>query len=122
METKLSVTFILKGRLPLTKEAADSLEKQQQGLGYHKEVYKGFDKNGKPTNVIYKVRNNRDCSQSINMTKEAYEHMVSATSFPEGFNKSNWAKMSKTKRLEEHLNLICKDLGGVSFTYKVFDD
>ena len=52
METKLSVTFILKGRLPLTKEAADSLEKQQQGLGYHKEVYKGFDKNGKPTNKI----------------------------------------------------------------------
>lgn len=122
METKLSVTFNLKGRLPLTKKVADALEKQQKGLGYHEETYKGINKNGKPVSVTYKVVNNRPCKQSINMAEEAYNYMVSATSFPEGFSKSNWAKMSKTKRLEEHLNLICKDLGGVSFTYKVFDD
>jgi hypothetical protein len=34
----------------------------------------------------------------------------------------DWARMSKIKRLEAHLEETCKALGGISYTYQVFED
>lgn len=125
-ETKLNLNIILPGRTLLSaKECAENLKES-----YQKEVIRvesfTFDKKKKKTikTVEYldiHVRKCRTASQSINMTKEAYDYMVSKEC-PYFAKPKDWARMGKKARLEAHLEETCKALGGISYTYQVFED
>lgn len=117
-EIKISVSVTLPGNVMLTPAEAAQLEKNKEGAGYDSiKVSTG----GKGVKVI-KVKKTKPISQSINMYKEAYEYMTSKDSCPPNIKPFVWVKMKPIKRLEAHLELICKHLGGDSFTYQVFDD
>lgn len=58
---------------------------------------------------------------SKQMTKDAYDYMVSLESCP-AFKKKEWKKMTETERLEYHLADLCKFYHGNNFTYHVFED
>lgn len=59
--------------------------------------------------------------QHINMNVEAYEYMTS-NECPSWAKPKVWAAMSKTQRLEAHLQRTCEHVGGKSFTYEVLED
>lgn len=121
-EIKISVSITLPGGVMLTQAEAKQLEKEKAGTGFDITKLKVEDKKGNKDVLSIKTRKYKSCSQSINMSKEAYDYMTSKDSCLPNIKSYVWAKMNKKQRLEAHLDLVCKALKGTSYTYKVFDD
>ena len=75
-----------------------------------------------PEIITFHTRKCKPATQSLNMSKEAYEYMTSKDSCPPSIKQFVWTQMKPVQRLEAHLDLICKHLRGIYYTYKVFDD
>ena len=121
-EIKLSVSITLQGGVILSQAEADKLKKKKVGTGYDLTRVKVKNKKGNADVLNVRTRKFRTATQNISMYKEAYEYMTSKDSCPTSIKQYVWAKMKPVQRLEVHLNLACKHLGGISYTYKVFDD
>ena len=125
MESKVSLSITLPGRVMLSQEVADTLEKQHQcGYTKHSMMVEWYDKHHKKHKdlISFKTRNCETATQSINMCNDAYYAMIDKTNCPGWCNKKKWSNMSKRQRLEAHLQRITESLGGTSFTYEVFED
>ena len=70
----------------------------------------------------YHTRKCIPARQTVNISKEAYTYMVGNNSAPSHITHKAWIGMSKKERLQTHLKMIADDLGGTSYTYKVFED
>lgn len=70
----------------------------------------------------YHTRKCIPARQTVNISKEAYAYMVGNDSTPFHITRKAWIGMSKKERLQTHLKMIADDLGGTSYTYKVFED
>jgi hypothetical protein len=57
------------------------------------------------------------CSQIINMTKEAYDYMISNK--PNRLSNKEWNALNLNQKLEAHFKITSESLSGKSFTYKV---
>ena len=121
-EIKVSVSITLQGGVVLTQAEAEQLEKNKVGTGYDLTRIRVKDKKGNADVINVRTRKFRTITQTISMCKEAYEYMTSKDSCPTSIKQYVWAKMKPIQRLEAHLDLICKHLRGISYTYKVFDD
>lgn len=121
-EIKVSVSITLQGGVMLTQAEAEQLEKNKVGTGYDLTRVKVKNKKGNAEVLNVRTRKSRTVTQTISMYKEAYEYMTSKDSCPISIKQYVWAKMKPVQRLEVHLDLVCKHLGGISYTYKVFDD
>lgn len=75
-----------------------------------------------PEIITFYTRKCKSAIQSLNMSKEAYEYMISKDSCPPCFKPREWSTMNKKERLEAHLQRTVEHLGGVSYTYQVFED
>lgn len=124
-ETKLNLNIILPGRVLLSSQECEEnpklLEKQVirvESLKKDKKKKK-LIKDVEYLNIY--VRTCRPASQSINLTKQAYDYMTSKDC-PSFVKPKDWSRMSKIKKLEAHLEETCKALGGISYTYQVFED
>lgn len=131
-EVKLSLNIKLQGRVLLSQEEADSLEKQGQH-GYSVQqmtVEWGKKGNTKKDRITIRTRNARHAIQSINICKEAYDYMTAKSKKKEEdayycpyFSKpAKWFPLSKKERLEAHLKEIAASRGGVVESYHVFED
>lgn len=123
IEPKVSLTITLQGRVMLSQEEAKSLEKQS-GKGYDKFsmiIENPHNKKDRET-IKFSTRRNRTISQHLNINKEAYRYMTDNSSCPENIKMSQWGKMSNKEKLEAHMQLICESLGGLAYSYEVFDD
>lgn len=81
------------------------------------------DTNGtNPEIITFHTRKCKPATQSLNMSKEAYEYMIDKDSCPSWSKPSKWAAMSEKERLEAHLQRTVEHLGGTSYTYQVFED
>ena len=121
-EIKVSVSITLQGGVMLTQAEAEQLEKNKVGTGYGLTRIKVKNKKGNADVLNVRTRKYRTATQTISMYKEAYEYMTSKDSCPSSIKQFVWVKMKPVQRLEAHLDLVCKSLGGISYTYKVFDD
>ena len=115
-EIKVSVSITLQGGVMLTQAEAEQLEKNKVGTGYDLTKIKVKGKKGNADIINMRTRKSRTATQTISMFKEAYEYC------PPSIKQFVWTKMKPVQRLEAHLDLICKHLRGISYTYKVFDD
>lgn len=125
-EIKLNLNIVLRGRTLLSaKECAENPKESFEKQVIRVESAKPDKKKKKLIKTVeyldIHVRKCRTASQSINMTKEAYDYMVSKEC-PYFAKPKDWVRMSKVKRLEAHLEETCKALGGISYTYQVFED
>lgn len=118
----MSVSITLQGGVMLTQAEAKQLEKNKAGTGYDLTRIRVEDKKGNADVINVRTRKFRTVTQTISMCKEAYEYMTSKDGCPHNIKKFIWTTMNKKQRLEAHLDLVCKHLGGISYTYKVFDD
>jgi hypothetical protein len=81
------------------------------------------DKNGKnPEIITFYTRKCKPATQTINMSKEAYEYMISKDSCPPCFKPREWSAMNKKERLEAHLKRTAEHLGGTLYSYQIFGD
>lgn len=138
-EIKLSLSVELRGRTALSKE--ECLKTTQKAIttknGKKRTVTKvveDWDKMEKhtmrvtgtndtnPEIITFHTRKCKPATQSLDMSKEAYEYMIDKGSCPSWSKPSKWAAMSEKERLEAHLQKIVEHLGGVSYTYQVFED
>lgn len=111
-EIKLSLSIELQGSTMLSKE--ECLKTTQETI---------TTKNGRKREVItFHTRKCKPATQSLNMSKEAYEYMIDKDSCPSWSKPSKWAAMSEKERLEAHLQRTVEHLGGTSYTYQVFED
>lgn len=60
------------------------------------------------------------CQQNIKLTQDAYDYMTSLEQ-PYWF-KGPWKLMTKKQRLEVHLQRMCEDRGGKSYTYSILSE
>ena len=125
-DVKLNLNIVLQGRTLLSaKECAENPKESYTKEVIRVETTKQDKKKKKFIKFVeyldIHVRKCRTASQSINMTKQAYDYMTSKEC-PYFAKPKDWARMSKIKRLEAHLEETCKALGGISFTYQVFED
>ena len=81
------------------------------------------DKDGtNPEIITFHTRKCKPAAQSLNMSKEAYEYMISKDSCPPCFKPREWSTMNKKERLEVHLKRTVEYLGGTSYSYQIFGD
>lgn len=138
-EIKLSLSIELRGSTMLSKE--ECLKTTQKTIttknGRKRTVTKVVedwdkmekhsmrvtDNNGtNPEIITFHTRKCKSATQSLNMSKEAYEYMIDKDSCPSWSKPGKWAAMSEKERLEAHLQRTVEHLGGVSYTYQVFED
>ena len=135
-EIKVSLNIILPGRVLISKR--DCLKKVKENYVdkrghkrtkiHYVEDWDKFDMftmkvsaKGEGTDILnIHTRKTKPATQSINMSKEAYDYMTSVDS--NIGSPSTWRQMSKTKRLEAHLNRYAESLGGTLGDYVVFED
>ena len=126
-DVKVNLNIVLPGRTLLS--AKECAENPKESYEHQKIRIETVKKDPKKKNKFIKsvewigieVRKCRTASQSINMTKQAYDYMTSKEC-PYFSKPKDWSRMSKVKRLEAHLEETCKALGGISYTYQVFED
>lgn len=75
-----------------------------------------------PEIITFHTRKCKPAAQSLNMSKEAYEYMINEDSCPSWSKPGKWTAMSEKERLEAHLQRTVEYLGGISYTYQVFED
>lgn len=75
----------------------------------------------KPETIVFHTRKCKPATQSINLNKNAFDYMTRGEC-PSFAKPKDWARMSKKQKLEAHLSKIVEHVGGVSFTYQVFED
>lgn len=145
-EIKLNLSVVLQGRTMFSKEEClktthKVIEKTNKKTGktYKKTVevkVNDIDKmdihtlkvtdyvDDKPVteHIHFSTRKCKPATQSLNIYKETYIHMIDKNSCPSWSKPSKWSTMSKKERLEAHLQRITEYLGGVSYTYQIFED
>lgn len=124
---KLSVTVELQGSTMMTPQVCgenpENYDVNRVFLSvkhYDKKTRKSFYRT-EP--LFFETRKCIPAHQSINMSEEAYEYMISQACpewYPLGISK--WKKLSPEERLELHLERTCKALNGKSYTYVIFGD
>ena len=142
-EIKVNLSIVLPGRTLLSKEEClkttqKVIEKKlkngkvikktitaqvEDWSKMHKHTMRVEGANGSnPEIITFHTRQSRPALQSLNMNKEAYEYMIDKNCCPSWVKPSRWAAMGEKERLESHLQRTVEHLGGVSYTYKVFED
>ena len=146
IDIKLSLTILVPGADMLSKE--ESLKRAQVPV-INKKTGRQLFKQGKPlvkevlvedpakhdlnsiliTNnkgkvvdkIIFYTRKNKTARRSMNLSREAYEYMVSDV-YPEWYKLRNWKNLNKDQRLALHLERIAQNFGGVLEDFIVYDD
>lgn len=121
-EIKVSLSVVLPGGIMYSQEQAEALEKVKSASGFDSFSMTVEEPDGKDKETIrVKTRKSIPARQSINLTKESYDSMVSKEC-PHWANQRDWAARNNKMRLEAHLQKICDSLGGISYNYQVFED
>lgn len=68
------------------------------------------------------TRKSKPARQNINISKEAFSHMVDGKEIPSARMLKVWGNLTLAQRLEYHLGLIAENFGATSFSYEVLDD
>ncbi len=123
-EIKVSLSIVLQGSTMYSQEQAKALEEEKVGTGYDtfNMIVEGKNSDGMKDvqTITVKTRKSKPASQSLNLSMDAYNYMVSNEA-PYFVKPRDWERLTKKQRLEAHLKSIVEELGGVSFTYAVLD-
>ena len=60
--------------------------------------------------------------QQINLTKDAYDHMISKDGIIRNYGPKEWSKLNRDQRIEANIQEIVKSFGGKSYKYKILPD
>lgn len=122
-DIKVSVDFILQGRIQLTQEEAKSLEKENIGSGFNKESLTFCNPTSKQKETIrFSTRKQKTIIQTLNITKGSYKYLTSKESCPNSTTMFIWGKMNAKQRLTEHFKLLALDFNATLKGFTVFPE
>ena len=125
-EIKVFLSLLVPGASLLTPEFCEKNPKESYDV-FKLRVQNGRGKNSTELLTVA-TRKSKTAKQSISITKEAYDYMVSnefkstSSSLLRKYPKHVWLKMTPKQRLEAHLSIIAESFNAVGFTYEVLDD
>lgn len=114
-EIKMNLNIKLPGRVMMSEQLCSENNK------YDSYSFYITDKKGKKEFYNIRTRSTIPVTQSINITRIAYDYFIGKDN-PSFIPHRQWIKMSKNERLKAHLDNLCESMGGMSYTYKVFED
>lgn len=134
IDNKLSLTFVLPGRTIMSSQECEKNPKEN--CNTHRIILsetkgKGKNKKTKTEPFYVHTRKARPASQHINMSTEAYLHMLNTPVNAKLAKvvKTNkfktiraWDLLSEHDRLKHHLDLIAHDLHAISYEYEILED
>lgn len=134
IDNKLSLTFVIPGSTLVSSQECEKNPKKNSIT--HKIVLtytKGRGKHKKVVNksLYIKTRKCKTATQHINMSTEAYLHMLNTpttlklTKLVRGENgelKRAWDLLSNHEKLMQHLDLLAHDLKAISYEYEILND
>ena len=114
IEKKTKAGKIYKKTIEVKVEDWDKVEKHSMRVANMKGT--------NPEIITFHTRKCKPAAQSLKMSMEAYEYTNDKDSCPSWSKRGKWAAMSEKERLETHLQRTVEYLGGISYTYQVFED
>lgn len=115
---KVNLSIKLPGSVMLSQQAAENTPNSFNEFKIEVSGPKGKNREV----LAIQTRKSVPASQSLNISKDAYDAMVDVGLCPYWCKAGTWAGMDNKMRLETHLKRIAEGLGGTSFTYQVFED
>ena len=113
---KISASFKLKGSVMYSEK-----DKNGEPIHYDINTVNFYDtETNKTKTVKLKTSRCKPCVQTISMSKEAYQYMMSTPI--DNISANHWKRMSESQRITEHLKEIQHDLDAISFEFTVFED
>lgn len=108
---KISLTIQLEGSTLIRKSEPEIFTTQRKFQHKGKEVVKYIRRKHYPLVA-------KPASQHINLTEDAYDYMCNGEC-PSFIKPSVWSFMNPKQRLEAHLQRICENFKGTSYSYEV---
>lgn len=121
-DIKIRLSLVIPGATMLSSQECE--QNPKENYDEHKVIIqfsKGKGKKAKELKkfVTIKTRKCNTAKQSINITEEAYNHMIST---PTSAKLARiWNMMPKKKRLEAHFDLIANDLHALSYSFEILN-
>lgn len=115
---KVNLSITLPGSVMLSQQVAENTPDSFDEFKVEVSGPKGEDREV----LTVQTRKCVPASQSLNISKDAYDAMIDKELYPYWCKAGTWAGMNDRMRLEAHLKRIAEGLGGTSFTYLVFED
>lgn len=115
---KVNLSIKLPGSVMLSQQAAENTPNSFNEFKIEVSGPKGENREV----LTIQTRKSVPASQSLNISKDAYDAMIDVELCPYWSKEGTWAGMNTKMRLEAHLRRICEGLGGTSYTYQVFED
>ena len=113
---KISARFKLIGGIMYSEKDQNS-----EPLHYDVNTMDFYDKKkSKKETVKFKTSRCKPCIQTISMSMEAYQYMMSTPT--DNISANHWKRMSENQRIAEHLKETQYDLDAISFEFTVFED
>lgn len=136
-DIKLRLSLCVPGAQMLSRQ--ECLKNPKESYDISKMTIETKVKDGKRIKVkkeilTIRTRKSKMVKQNINITTDAYYHMVSSSEIPtskyarvvgtkgDGTPISLWSTMKPDQRLKVHLDLIAEHFNAAGYTYEVLDD
>lgn len=120
---KVSLTVALQGRTMVSQETADALEKLSPAGGYDRTSIEvpGPDHEDREV-IVIRTRKSIPATQTINLSEEAYNYMISSEGCPFFMKQRHWNALKTKERLAIHIERIAQQLGGEVLSCQVLED
>lgn len=125
MEAKISLSLQVPGAQRLTQEVCESNPKTSYDTAKLSLEYtegKGKSLKVKREILVVKTPKQRMITQHINLSKEAYDYMMTTAPVDDKKLIRAWKSMSIREKLKEHFDRIAYDLKARSYSYEILDD
>lgn len=133
IDNKLSLTFVLPGSTLLSSQECEENPKENYDtFKITLKETKGKNKKSSTESIYVKTRKPKTISQHLNMTTEAYLHMLNTpvnTKLAKvvkmdkrGNPVRAWDMLSEHKKLSHHIDLIAHDLHAISYKFEILGD
>lgn len=125
VDVKVSASFILQGSVlpaepPCSKKGKKKRKKEEKKneILYRQEII--HLKNKKP--IVINLREAIPATQSLHLSMDAYNHMISVDNPVEGIKVYEWKKLTPNKRVKYHLQVIAESFNAKLESFTVLED
>lgn len=125
VDVKVSASFILQGSVlpaepPCSKKGKKKRKKEEKKneILYRQEII--HLQNKKP--IVINLREAIPATQSLHLSMDAYNHMISIDNPVEGMKVYEWKKLTPNKRVKCHLQVIAESLNAKLESFTVLED
>lgn len=123
VEPKIRLSLLVPGAGMLSSQECEENPKEsydEHRLHINVSKDKGKHKKEVKQVIVVKTRKQKTATQSISISKEAYDYMVETA--PSSKLQRTWNFIPVRERLKAHFDQIAHDLCAIDYTFEIFGD